>query len=169
MNLIVAVDEAFGIGKGGKLPWHIPADLAYFKRMTLGKTVIMGRRTLESFPGGRPLPKRNNLVLTANPAYEQANVMALYSLEQLLEKVKRLPPDDVFVIGGATVYEQLLPYCARAYVTKVCGRFETDTAFPNLDQLEGWRLTLSQPVQEDNGYEFRFCVYQNSRAKALPQ
>lgn len=169
MNLIVAVDEAFGIGKDGKLPWHIAADLAYFKRMTLGKTVIMGRKTLESFPGGRPLPKRNNLVLTANPAYERDNVMVLHSVGQLLEKVKRLPPDDVFVIGGAAVYEALLPYCSRAYVTKVEGVFDTDTAIPNLDGIEGWSLAVSQPVQEDNGYQFRFCVYENSRAKALPQ
>lgn len=169
MNLIVATDEAFGIGKDGKLPWNIPADLAYFKRMTLGKTVVMGRKTLESFPNGKPLPNRSNLVLTTNPSYQRDNVTVLHSVDQLLEKVKRLSPEDVFVIGGALIYEALLPYCARAYVTKVAGVFDTDTAFPNLEQMENWKLVFSQPPQEDNGYEFRFCIYENSRAKALPQ
>lgn len=168
MNLIVAVDEAFGIGKDGRLPWHIPEDLAYFKRMTLGKTVVMGRKTLESFPGGKPLPKRNNLVLTSNPTYERENVMVLHSVEQVLDRIKRLPPDDVFVIGGAAVYTVLLPYCARAYVTKVKGVFDTDTSLPNLDRMDGWQLSLAQPVQEDNRYKFQFCLYQNSRVKALP-
>ena len=129
MNLIVAVDHNWGIGKNGTMPWHIRADMRYFKEKTLGTTVLMGRKTLLSFPGAKPLPNRENVVLSSRADFAPEGVTVVNSLQELLEYKTR---DDVFVIGGGSVYKALLPYCKYAYVTKIDAAYDCDTYFPKM-------------------------------------
>ena len=129
MNLIVAVDQNWGIGKNGTMPWHIRADMRYFKEKTLGTTVLMGRKTLLSFPGAKPLPNRENVVLSSRADFAPEGVTVVNSLQELLEYKTR---DDVFVIGGGSVYKALLPYCKYAYVTKIDAAYDCDTYFPKM-------------------------------------
>lgn len=163
MNLIVAADLHFGIGKDGTLPWHIRADLAYFKQMTLHKTIIMGRRTLQSFPGGRPLPDRTNIVLTADRSFCMPGVEVYHDLESLFSRSL----DCAFVVGGASVYAQLLPYCTLAYLTRIERVFDTDTVMPNLDLLAAWVCEDEGKRMEENGITFRFCRYRNQRVRQM--
>ena len=113
MDLIVAVSRRWGIGNGKDLLFHLKEDLRFFRRMTLDKTVILGRRTLDSFPGGRPLPRRRHLVLSRDPAFAREGTEVFSSPEAVLEAVRDLPPDEVFVIGGGEIYRRFLPYCRR--------------------------------------------------------
>ena len=161
MNLIVAVDNNFGIGKSGVMPWHISEDLKYFKAMTLGKTVIMGRKTLESFPGGKPLKNRTNIVLTANRDFECDGVVVCNTVDEVIRKVKKLPPRDVFVIGGASIYSQFLPYCCRAYVTRILADYEVDTYMVDIEDLPDWTFETMGEELESSGVRFRFDVYVN--------
>lgn len=145
MRLIVMVDWKWGIGRKGKQPIHIPMDLARFKRMTHGGTVIMGRKTLEALPDGRPLPGRRNIVLTHNPDFVVDGAEVVHSIEELLE----IAPWDAWVIGGESIYRALLPYCDTAYVTKVSGMFFADRFCPDLDKDPEWRVTnRTNPVQD---------------------
>ena len=117
MNLIVAVDEKWGIGKDGGLLAHLPEDMKYFRETTSGRTVVMGRRTLESFPGGKPLKNRVNMVLSRNESYSPEGVQVYHRAEDVLEALKDCNEDDVFIIGGGMIYREFLPYCNKAYVT----------------------------------------------------
>ena len=147
MNIIVAVDERWGIGKNNDLLFHVPEDMKFFRSMTLGKTVVCGKNTLFSFPGGQPLPDRMHFVLTHGTLEESDQLIAVDSLEMLFSKISELPEEDVFVIGGESVYRQLLPYCKKAYVTKI---FQTDrdatVFFPNLDEHPDFELTESGEI-----------------------
>ena len=118
MNLIVAVDENWGIGKDNELLCRISADMKNFRAVTMGHVLVLGRKTLESFPGKKPLPKRTHIVLTANKAYEAEGVILCHSLEELPAVLADYEDDDIFVIGGGSIYEQLLPQCKKAYITK---------------------------------------------------
>ena len=117
MNLIVAADRNWGIGNKGDLLVRIPADHKMFRQETVGKVVVLGRKTMDTFPGGRPLKDRTNIVLTRNPSYQNGDAVIVHSVKELLETLKAYDSDDVYIIGGTSVYEQLLPYCDTAHVT----------------------------------------------------
>ena len=155
MNLIVAVDRDWSIGKDGRLLVRIPADQQLFMRETTGKTAIMGRKTLESLPGGLPLAKRENIVLSKDESFRVKGASVARTVEEALELVKDKNPRDVFVIGGESIYRQFLPYCQTAHVTWIDYRYDADTRFPNLDEEPGWRLAQES---EEQTY-FDLCYY----------
>lgn len=140
MKLIVAVDENWGIGAGGKLLVSIPEDMKFFREKTTGKTVIYGRKTLESFPQGKALKNRRNIVITRDESYAADNAEIAHSVEEALSLAESDRPEDVYVIGGAAVYQQLLPYCDTAYVTYIEYPYSADVYMPNLDQDPAWEL-----------------------------
>ena len=167
MDLIVNVCENWGIGKDGALLVSISADLKRFRQLTTGKTVILGRKTLSTFPGGRPLKNRRNLILsTSGLTVEGAEVVA--DLNALFDKLRDCDLSQTSVIGGASVYRALLPYCDRAYVTKTLISPEADTFFPNLDQMPNWTVAQEYPVQEENGIRFQYIDYVNSSPMEIP-
>ena len=163
MDLIVAADRNWAIGKGGDLIYSIPEDMKYFRRMTTGKTVVMGRKTLESFPGGKPLPKRVNVVLSSNRDYAPEGTVPVHNYAELFAEIAKYPEDDVMLIGGGRLYTDLAKYCRRAYITLIDAETEgVDTFIQNFDALEGWSMeSVSEPV-ETGGYTVRFAVYLNS-------
>ena len=163
MNLIVAVDEKWGIGKDGGLLAHLPEDMKSFRETTSGRTVVMGRRTLESFPGGKPLKNRVNMVLSRNEAYSPEGVQVYHKAEDVLEALKDCNEDDVFIIGGGMIYREFLPYCNKAYVTYIHRTFDVDTDFENLDQDENWKLESVSDGREHEGISFEFRIYRRVR------
>ena len=163
MDLIVAVDEKWGIGKDGDLLHPISADLKYFRQKTTGNVLVMGRKTLESFPNKKPLPNRVNVVLTTNKNYEADGVVFCYDLTDLPEVLKPYEDKQIFVSGGGTIYEQLLPQCETAYVTKIYASYEADTVFPNLDEDPEWELAEKGEMQEENGVQFSFDIYRRKK------
>ena len=158
MQAIVAVSRSWGIGKDGQLLFHISADLQRFKTLTTGHTVVMGRKTLQSLPGGGGMPNRGSLVLTRQESFTPERAETVHSLAELLA----LAGDEAFVIGGQEVYEQLLPYCTRAYVTKVFADVPADAFFPNLDEDPLWRAVSTGEMQEENGLTFQYVEYQRA-------
>ena len=163
MDLIVAVDEKWGIGKDGDLLHPISADLKYFRMKTTGNVLVMGRKTLESFPNKKPLPNRVNVVLTTNKNYEADGVVFCYDIADLPEVLKPYEDKQIFVSGGGTIYEQLLPQCETAYVTKIYASYEADTVFPNLDENPEWELAEKGEMQEENGVQFSFDIYKRKK------
>ena len=155
MQLIVAVDHSWAIGREGRLLYQIPEDLHRFKELTWGKAIVFGRRTMDTFPGGSPLPGRRNYVLTHHPETLPPNAIGVDSLEQL--------DADIIVVGGALVYEALLPRCTVAYVTKIDDDGEGDAFFPNLDAHPDWQLTEQSEPKVWNGLTYRFCKYEQKR------
>lgn len=164
MNLIVAVDKNWGIGYQNKLLVSIPEDMKFFRSETSGKVVVMGRKTLESFPNGLPLKNRTNIVLTKNPAYQVKGATVLHSVEEVLEEVKKFPPEDVYVIGGDSIYKAFLPYCKVAHVTRIDHAYEADAYFPNIDEMPEWELTGESEEKTYFDLEFTFCRYERQEA-----
>lgn len=160
MNLIVAVDKNWAIGCGNRLLVSIPADMKFFRETTTGKVVVMGRKTLESFPGGQPLKKRTNIVMTKDKNYKVKDAIVVTSLEEVLEELKKYKEEDIYVIGGESIYRQLLPHCKTAYVTKIDHAYEADTYFPNLDEMEDWSLTGISEEQTYFDLEYVFARYE---------
>lgn len=145
----------------------ISADLRRFRQLTLGKTVILGRKTLATFPGGRPLEQRTNLILSGSGiSVPGAEVFA--DLPSLFNRLQNCNSEQFTVIGGASVYEALLPYCDRAYVTKTFLSPEADTFFPNLDKLDNWSILEAGPVLEENGVRFQYVDYVNCDPLPIP-
>lgn len=140
MNLIAAVDKNWAIGKGGRLLVSIPSDRQLFRGETVGKVVIMGRKTLESLPGGQPLPGRTNIVLSRNPRFSVKGATVCGSVEEVLKQVREVPSGDVFVIGGAEIYRQFLPYCDTARITYIDYSYHADTYLENLERHPDWRM-----------------------------
>jgi dihydrofolate reductase len=163
MNLIVAVDANWAIGKDGDLLACIPADMKQFKEKTIGNFVVMGRKTLESFPKRKPLCDRTNVVLTHNKSYQAEGVWIFHSIEELIERLEG--EKNVFVIGGGEIYKQLLPYCTTAYVTYINHSFEADTFFVNLEENKEWILEEESECKEDAGYQFTFRIYRRVKGK----
>ena len=155
MQAIVAVSQSWGIGKGGDLLFRLPSDLRRFKAMTTGHTVIMGRKTLDSLPGGKGLPHRRNLVLSRQSDFAPDRAEVIHSVEDILKTAE----DDAFVIGGQQVYEQLLPHCERVYVTKVLSDPEADAFFPDLDKLPEWKVASAGEMLTENGLSFQYVEY----------
>ncbi len=166
MNCIVNVSENWGIGCDGALLVSISADLKRFRELTSGKTVILGRKTLATFPGGRPLKNRRNLILSTNPDFTVEGAEVVHSVPELLCAVHDCADDAVCVIGGAEIYKLLLPYCHKAQITKTFVHQAADAFFPNLDELEGWQVESAGPVEEENGIRYQYIDYINLNSKA---
>lgn len=160
MNLIVAVDKNWAIGCGNRLLVSIPADMKFFRETTMGKVVVMGRKNLESFPAGQPLKNRTNIVITKDKNYKVKDAVVVTSVEEALEELKKYGEEEIYVIGGESIYRQLLPYCKTAYVTKIDHAYEADTYFPNLDEMEGWKMTGITEEQTYFDLEYVFTRYE---------
>lgn len=160
MNAIVAADKNWGIGYKNKLLISIPSDMKFFRQTTMNHVVVMGRKTLESFPNGLPLAKRTNIVLTRDQDYKVKGAILVHSEEELLEELKKYEEDDIFVIGGGSVYEMMLPYCNTVYVTKIDFAYQADTYFPNLDEMPEWEMTEESEEQTCFDIEFAFAKYE---------
>lgn len=163
MNLIAAVDENWAIGKNNQLLVRIPADQKFFREMTTGRVVVMGRKTLESFPNGQPLKNRTNIVLTHNKDYAVKDAVVVHSMDELHEELKKYDSDDVFVIGGEKIYEQLLDECDVAHITKIDFAYDADAYFPNLDQNPDWELTGDSEEQTYFDLEYYFYRYEKKK------
>ncbi|MCI8860324.1 MAG: dihydrofolate reductase [Lachnospiraceae bacterium] len=160
MNLIAAVDKNWGIGLKNQLLVRIPEDMKRFRNMTIGKVVVMGRKTLESFPGGQPLNDRTNIVLTKDNDYQVKNAVIVHDMEELFAELKKYKQEDIFVIGGESIYRQLLDQCETAYITKIDYEYQADVWFPNLDELEQWELIEESEEQTYFDLEYYFLKYQ---------
>lgn len=160
MNLIAAADSTFGIGKDGTLAWHISGDLKYFKEKTAQKTVIMGRKTLESLPGGKPLKDRQNVIFTSQKGDFGENSVCVSSTDELFSL--DVDFENAFVIGGESIYNLLYPYCKKAYITKVDGDFSCDRFLMDFDENPLWRMTESGEKITEGENSYSFCVYENS-------
>lgn len=160
MNLIVAVDKNWAIGLNNKLLVRIPSDQKFFREETTGKVVVLGRKTLETFPGGLPLKNRTNIILSTDKNYKVKDAVVVHSIEELLEEVKKYDSEDVYIIGGESVYREMLPYCDTAHVTKINHAYEADTYFPNLDELSEWSITATSEEQTYFDLEFEFVKYE---------
>jgi len=158
MNAIVAYYQGWGIGKDGTQPIVIPEDRKHFRELTEGGTIIVGRKTLEDFPGGKPLPDRENIVLTSQDI-EIEGAAVVHSVEEVMKLVKDKP--KVFVVGGASVYAQLVPYCDRIYLTKIFARPGCDVSFENLDENFAWSFDgESEIMTSSNGYKYQYQEYE---------
>ena len=164
MNAIVVVDRNWAIGRDGGLLFSLPTDMKRFRSLTLGGTVILGRKTLDSFPGGRPLPKRRNIVITRNVDFDREGCEIVPSPQAALEAAAGTEVEKLWVIGGGSVYTALLPKCKRVYLTRVDAAAENaDTFFPNLDKLPGWKIEATSEPVEENGVTYRFVDYINTK------
>lgn len=159
MDLIVAADRNWGIGKDNGLLASLPTDMKYFKEHTMGKVVVMGRKTLESLPGKKGLPKRTNIVLTTNPDYEAERCTIVNSEDELFEEISKYDPDEVMLIGGGAMYSKYYKLCSKLYVTKMDAVLGADTFIPNFDEDPDFEVVSeSEPITE-NGVKFSFVVY----------
>ena len=163
MNLIVAVDKNWAIGFQNRLLVRIPADQRFFRETTTGKVVIMGRKTLESFPGGEPLKNRTNIVITRKADYQKKGVLTARSIEEALSLCEGYASEDIYVIGGEEIYRQMLPYCDVAHVTKIDYAYQADAYFPNLDEDPEWEITADS--EEQTYYDLEFYFYRYERKK----
>ncbi len=156
MNAIVAVDKNWAIGSKGQLLVSIPADHKMFRQETLGKAIIYGRKTLETFPLSQPLDRRENIILSTNPNLEVRGAKVVHSVEEALDAVKDYAPEDVYVIGGESIYRQFLPYCDTVHVTEIDRAYEADAYFPDLTKSEEWARTAEGEEQTyfDTAYTF---------------
>ena len=164
MNLIVAVDNNWAIGNKNKLLISIPADMKNFRTLTTGNVIVMGRKTLESFPQGQPLGNRVNIVLTQNKDYQVNGTTVIHSLEELQKELAGYNDQEIYVIGGESIYRQLLPLCDRAIVTKIDESYEADTYFPNLDGMDDWEITDVSDEQTYFDVCYHFVTYQRKKA-----
>lgn len=160
MNLIAAVDKNWAIGKDNQLLVRIPMDQKFFRETTTGKVVVMGRKTLESFPNGLPLKNRTNIVLTTNPNYKVKDAIIVHSIEELHEELKNYDSEDIYVIGGEKIYKQLLDECDTAHITKINYTYDADAYFPNLDEKPEWVITGDSEEQTYFDLEFFFYRYE---------
>ncbi len=159
MNIIAAVDANWAIGYRNELLVKIPNDQKWFQKITTGKVVVMGRKTMETFPNGMPLKNRTNIVLTGDRALRVKDAELVYGIEELLEKLKQYNTEDVYVIGGESVYEELLPYCDTAYITKIDYTYQADRYFPNLDNDADWHIESESEEQTYFDLEYYFVKY----------
>ncbi len=168
MKLIAAVDKNWAIGYKGRLLASIRADQMNFKRLTLGKVVVLGRKTIETFPGGRPLVQRRNIILSRNPNYTVKDAEVVHSKEELLALIKKekLDTDDIFIIGGESLYKEFLPLCDTAIITKINLAYEADAYFPNLDEDEEWECVEEGEEQTCFDMEFYFTTYKRKTESA---
>ena len=160
MNLIVAVDENWAIGNKNELLISIPADHKFFRQETTGKVVILGRKTLETFPQGLPLKNRTNIIMSTNKDYQVKDAVVVHNLDELLSQIEKYDTEDVYVVGGESVYRLLLPYCDTAHVTKIDHAYEADAYFPNLDAMPEWKITADSEEQTYFDIAYHFLKYE---------
>ena len=159
MKLIAAVDNNWAIGNKGALLVRIRTDQMNFRALTTGKVVILGRKTLETFPQKQPLANRTNIILSKNPDYKVKDAIVVHSMDELMEEIKKYDTDDVFVIGGESIYKALEPMCDTAIITKVEHSYEADAYFPNLDENPEWELVEEGEEQTCFDLSFTFNTY----------
>lgn len=160
MNLIVAVDKNWAIGNKGNLLVRIPNDQKMFQQETTGKVVVLGRKTMETFPGRQPLKNRTNIILSKKPDYQAKGAIVVHSIEELLDKCKKYSSEDIYIIGGESVYRELLPYCDTAHVTKIDRAYEADAYCPNLDKDTAWEITADGEEQVYFDVTYHFVKYE---------
>lgn len=160
MKAILAADKNWGIGYNNHLLVSIPSDMKFFRQTTTGKVVVMGRKTLESFPNGMPLKNRTNIVLTGNQNYQVKDAVVVHSEDELMDELEKYDTDDIFVLGGESVYRMMLPHCDTVYVTKIDRAFQADTFFPDLDEMDEWVMTEESEEQTCFDLEFCFTKYE---------
>lgn len=165
MNAIAAVSLDWGIGKDNDLLFHIGEDMKRFRALTTGGTVIMGRKTLDSMPGGKPLPRRRNIVLTRQEDFAREGVEVARSPEEVLRLTAGEDPEKVWVIGGGEIYRQLLPYCRLCWLTRVYARPESAVFFPDLDTLPQWQVLRSGAIVSDGTWDYQFIEYINRESR----
>ena len=163
MNIIAAVDRNWAIGRKGRLLVSIPNDMRHFREETFGKVVVYGRRTLQTFPQGMPLEGRINIILSGNPDFRAKNAEVAHSLPELLAALERYNKDDVYVIGGESLYRQLLPYCDTAHITRIDRAYEADAYFPDLDEDPEWEITSDSDEQTYFDIAYAFLKYERKR------
>ncbi len=163
MNLIVAVDENWAIGNKNELLISIPADHKFFRQETTGRVVVLGRKTLETFPQGLPLKNRTNIIMSTNKAYQVKDAVVVHDVEELLEELKKYDTEDVYIVGGESVYRQLLPYCDVAHVTKIDHAYAADAYFPNLDEMPEWQITADSEEQTYFDITYHFLKYERKK------
>ena len=164
MNLIAAVDENWAIGNKDDLLVRIPADHKAFRQETTGKIVVLGRKTIETFPQGLPLKNRTNIILSTNKNYQVKDALVVHGLEELFACLKDYDTKDVYVIGGESVYRQLHPYCDTAHITKIDHAYEADAYFPNLDKLPEWEITADSEEQTYFDITYHFLKYERVKS-----
>ena len=161
MNIVVAADARWGIGLGGTQTLVVPEDRRHFRKVTGTGTILVGRKTLLDVPGGKPLKNRRNIILTTDQTFTVEGGEIAHSVAEALELINEEDPDKVFVCGGESVYRQLLPFCKRAYVTRIDTAPKADAHFPNLDELPNWELEGPGEEREHEGLKYRFQTYVN--------
>ena len=161
MQAIVAVDEKWGIGKNNGLLFNLPEDMAFFKEKTLDKVIVMGSNTLKSFPGGKPLKRRTNIVLFPG-GEKRDDCTVVESLSELSEELKKYDTENVFIVGGAMFYKTMLPFCERVYATKVFADGKAEVFFENLDEAKNFELVYESEPVKSNGYTIKFTTYKNN-------
>ncbi len=164
MNLIAAADKNWGIGRDNRLLVRIPEDMKFFQKMTTGKVVVVGRKTLETFPGGQPLKNRTNIVLTSNPDFKAKGAAVAHSMEELLRELEKYDSRDIYIAGGESVYRQMADLCDTAYITKIEYAYQADAWFPNLDEKEEWELTKDSEEQTYFDLEYYFLKYEKKNS-----
>ena len=159
MNIIAAVDKNWGIGYKKRLLNSIPEDMKFFRETTTGKVVVMGRNTLESFPGKRPLKNRVNIVITRSRDYAAGDAVIVHSVDEALSELSKYPDEDIFIIGGASVYRQFLPYCDTAHITAMDNIYAADAYFPNLDEDPEWEVVGESEERTYFDLPYTFKLY----------
>lgn len=163
MNAIVAVDNNWAIGCKYSLLVRIPADHKNFRQETTGKVVVLGRKTLETFPQGMPLPNRKNIILSTNPDYQVKDAVVVHNKEELDAELQKYPSEDVYIIGGESVYRMMLPECDVVHVTKIDHDYEADAYFPNLDEDGEWEITAESDEQTYFDLPYYFVKYERKK------
>ncbi len=159
MNAILSIDENYGIGYKGDLLFNCREDLQRFKKLTTGKTVVMGRKTFFSLPGQKPLPNRNNIIMSTDETLCVEGATVCKSIEQLKTLLAQTPSDEVFVIGGEVIYRALLPICTTVHITRFEARRTADTFFPNIEELTDWQLVEQSPQMMFGDIPYRYLTY----------
>lgn len=160
MNIIAAVDNNWAIGSKNELLIRIPNDHKHFREETTGKVVVLGRKTLETFPQGLPLKNRTNIILSSRLDYQVKDAVVVHSIDELLEELKKYRDEDIYIIGGESVYRQMLPYCNVAHITKIDHEYEADAYFPDLDRDDEWEITADSDEQTYFDIAYQFVKYE---------
>lgn len=167
MKLIAAVDNNWAIGYKGRLLVSIPNDMKMFRNETSGKVIVLGRKTLETFPNGMPLKMRTNIILSHNPDLKIKDAIVVHNKEELFEVLKDYDSDDVYIIGGQSIYEEFYKYCDTAIITKIDENYQADAYFPNLDKMDNWKIVARSEEQTYFSVEYEFLEYKNSEVEAF--
>lgn len=167
MQLIVAVDNNWAIGNGNKLLVRIPEDQKFFRQMTMGHVVVLGRKTLDEFPNGLPLKGRTNIIMSRDTNYKVKDGIVVNSIDELFEELKKYESDDIFIIGGESIYNMLYEYCDTAHVTKIDYSYQADKHFPNFDRDENWHITADSEEHTYFDIEYYFYRYENKNPKSF--